>query len=120
MSESRKVVEEFYDDLKDYVNTRIDLASLKTTEKAAEVLSTLITKSAFMILLFFAVFFGSVTLGFYIGMQRDSLVQGFLFVTGGYFVLVLLLLIIKDTWLKNPLLNIFIKQLYKNERHEKD
>ncbi|MFN0275628.1 MAG: hypothetical protein ACKVPJ_07780 [Chitinophagales bacterium] len=112
MNDTKKAVQIFVADLKEYVDTRVDITSLTATEKSAGVLSTLITKGALILFLAFAIFFGSLGLAIYIGYSSGNLTSGFLWVAGGYAIIVIVLLIVKDSWLKTPILNALIKQFF--------
>ncbi|MBC8046864.1 MAG: phage holin family protein [Fimbriimonadaceae bacterium] len=116
MEETKKDIEKFYDDLRDYLNTRIELASLITAEKAAGALSTIITKGTFIFVLLFGLIFGSIALALYIGQARDNMIEGFLFVAAGYFIIGIFLIVVNHQWLKKPILNSFIKQFFNDDK----
>ncbi len=113
MSEVRQAFEGFFDDVRDYVNTRVDLATFLATEKAAEVLSSLVTKGALILVFIIGFIFLNISLSLYVGTLINSAAVGFLIVAGFYILVGIILIVIKDTWLKNPILNSFIKQMHK-------
>ncbi|MBC8046584.1 MAG: phage holin family protein [Fimbriimonadaceae bacterium] len=116
MNDTKKAIQVFLGDLKEHVETRIDISSLVATEKSAEILSTLITKGALFILFFLVLIFCSLGLAIYVGDRLQNLTAGFLWVGGGYAVLAIICILLKETWLKTPILNSLIKQLFKDEK----
>ncbi len=94
---------------REYIDTRMKLFQLKLTERSSRLIASLlvdIVKSVFAI---FVVFFFSLALGFYLSEVLGSMALGFL-VTGGIFVLLILLIILFEPRLEYYLMNLSIKR----------
>lgn len=94
---------------REYIDTRMKLFQLKLTERSSRLIASLlvdIVKSVFAI---FVVFFFSLALGFYLSEVLGSMALGFL-VTGGIFVLLILLIILFEPRLEHYLMNLSIKR----------
>lgn len=104
-------------DLKDYANTRSTLLSYQIKKLAAELLANI--GSSMIIILFAALvfLFGSFTLAYYISERYNSIFIGFASVTGIYFILLIIALLLKNS-LKNYFSNTIINILFKEEDHE--
>ncbi|HVY75668.1 MAG TPA: phage holin family protein [Puia sp.] len=97
----------------EYLDTRLEIAKLRAVDKSSDALSTLV---AVVLLIFFAVLFllfVSIGLALYIGSLIGSAYTGFFIVAAFYGLLLLLIFIFRERWIKLPLTNLIIKKLLK-------
>lgn len=97
----------------DYLETKIEIAKLKTIDKSSDVLSTIVVLISviFLGLLFFL--FISIGLALYLGSLVGSAHAGFFIVAGLYGIVLLLLFAFREKWIKTPVTNLVIKKLTK-------
>lgn len=113
MQEQTKL-EETVDSIKDYVNTRYELAVLKTSDKVAHAGSTAVSYIPIIFLSVITVIMLSFGLGYYLNTVFHNEYCGFLVVGGGYFVIALILILVRKSLIAKPFRNKIIKDLLKN------
>lgn len=112
-------VVDLINDVKKYANTRTLLLSLQLKKIASELIASL---GSGLIILIFAVLmfiFGSFALAYYFSEIYQSVFKGFAIVSGIYFLLFVISLLMKST-IKNFISNTIIKILFKEESNEND
>ncbi len=112
--EEQSKIEETVDSIKDYVNTRYELAVLKASDKAAHIGSNAISFVPIIFLSVLASFMLSFALAFYLNTVFVNQYCGFLVVGGGYFVIVFFLICVRKKLIAKPFRNKIIKELFKN------
>lgn len=112
-------VVDLVNDLKSYASLRANLVSLQIRKIAADLISSIGSNLIVVIFASFVFVFGSFALAYFIGEKYHSLFIGFISVTGIYFILLLLALILRKT-IKNYISNTVISTLFKEEEHEDD
>ena len=101
------------DKSKDYLETKIELTKLKTIDKSADVLSTVIVMVAMLFISFLLVLFISLAAAIYLGELLGHPHYGF-FIVGGFFALLLLVIYVqREKWIKNPISNGLISKMLK-------
>ena len=115
MQEESNNVEKLTDNLKEYVNTRYDIATLKVTQQAANIGSQSV--AIILISLFVSLFllFINVALAFYISSLLQNNYAGFFIVAGFYLLLALIIILFRKKLIIVPLRNVIIKQILNNE-----
>ncbi|MCD6065838.1 MAG: hypothetical protein K0S33_664 [Bacteroidetes bacterium] len=113
MQEQSKL-EETVDSIKDYLNTRYELAVLKGSDKVAHAGSNFISYLPIILFTLLTAFMLSFALAFYLNTVFQNQYCGFLIVGGGYFVIGLILILVRKKLLAKPLRNKIIKELFKN------
>lgn len=113
MQEQSKL-EETVDSIKDYLNTRYELAVLKTSDKVAHGGSTILSYLPIIFFTVITVLMLSFALGYYLNTVFQSDYCGFLIVGGGYFVILVILLCVRKSMIAKPFRNKIIKELFKN------
>lgn len=94
---------------REYIDTRMKLFQLKLTERSSRLIASLLVDVVKSVFAIFVVFFFSLALGFYLSEVLGSMALGFL-VTGGIFVLLILLIILFEPRLEHYLMNLSIKR----------
>jgi hypothetical protein len=111
-------MEEFIDNTKDYIDTRIKLAKLTLIEKGALIFAGLVSHVLGLIFLVLAFLFCSLALGFYISELLGNTYGGFFIVSLFYLVLAIIIYSIKDKYLEKPIVNSVIKKMFKYQEEE--
>ena len=104
-------VEELFEKLKDYGETRIDLLKLKTVNKVSGFLSNLITSVFLLILLFLVIIFLFIGLALLVGTWLGQAYWGFLIMGALFIIIGLILFSSRKKILKEPISNSLIKSL---------
>jgi len=108
-------MEELLDKIKDYLNTRMRLSKLTLIEKGVLLFANLITDGLVIIFIILAFLFVSLALGFYISELLGNSFGGFFIVSLFYFVLAIIIYLIKDKYLEKPIINNMVKKILKGE-----
>ena len=114
-------VQHLAEEIKAYVNVRIDLVKLTVAETASKMIAdTAATIIAALIFLFF-LFFASVGLALFLSSVIGNSYSGFLIVAGLYLILAFLIWILREKWIRLPVMNAIIRQLFsENGKHGKN
>lgn len=101
------------DKSKDYLETKIELTKLKTIDKSADVLSTVVVMVSMIFFLSLFVLFVSIALALMIGKMLGDIYYGF-FIMGGFYAIILLMIYLKrEKWIKTPIANGLINKMLK-------
>ncbi|UKJ07878.1 phage holin family protein [Solitalea lacus] len=119
MNEQKEQLETLLENIKDYITLRARIASLTIAENTANLLATLITNGIVILFILLFCIFGSVALALWIGKELQNHALGFVIVAGIYLILVLIFILIKDKYLKKPLTNTVVKNLFKSSSYDK-
>ncbi len=95
---------------KEYVDTQVELLKLKAIARAGRIIGTLVLDATKLILTLIVVFFLSLALGFFLGELLNSNALGFL-VTGGIFLVILLVIRAFEPKLEAKFMNLTIKRV---------
>ena len=101
------------DQSKDFLETKIELTKLKAIDKSADVLSTAIVMVSMIFFGSLFVIFISIALALMLGNWLGSAHYGFLIVGGVYGLLLLLIYLRRDKWIKTPISNGLINKMLK-------
>ena len=115
MQEDSNTIEKLSDDLKTYVNTQVELVTLKAAQKTADVGSNLVS---IIILLFVGsmfLLFINFALAFYLSTLLNNQHAGFFIVAGFYLFLTLIFILFRKKLITIPVRNSIIKQFLGNE-----
>ena len=98
---------------KDYLDTKIELTKLKTIDKSADVLSTVVVMISMIFISFLLILFLSLALALLFGKMLGAYYYGF-FIMGGFYAIILLLIYLqKEKWIKTPIANGLISKMLK-------
>jgi hypothetical protein len=101
------------DQSKDYLETKIELTKLKTIDKSADVLSSVVVMVTMIFLGSLFIIFISIAAALMLGNMLGSAHYGFLIVGGFYALLLLLIYLQRDRWIKVPIANGLISKMLK-------
>ncbi|MBK9505700.1 MAG: hypothetical protein WBP31_07925 [Chitinophagales bacterium] len=102
---------DFADDVKEYINVRLQIIGLNVTEKVAFALSNFITNGLSIILLLITIVFISFGGAFWLGALVGNTAQGFLLMGAFYLFVFILIRLFFSKGIKSLLMNILIHDL---------
>jgi hypothetical protein len=101
------------DKSKDYLDTKIELAKMKTIDKSADVLSTVVVMVSMIFIGSLFVIFISIALALLLGSLLGAYHYGF-FIMGGFYAIILLMIFLqREKWIKTPIANGLINKMLK-------
>jgi hypothetical protein len=101
------------DKSKDYLDTKIELTKLKTIDKSADVLSTVVVMISMICFGFLFILFVSIAGAMMLGNLLGAYYYGFFIVAGFYALILLLLYVQREKWIKTPIANSLISKMLK-------
>ena len=108
--ELKNRAEKLINHIKEYLETRLNLASLTVREKVSEVLSSIVSAFILGLLFVFIFLFAGIGTALWLGDYFHSTAIGFFCVTGLYGLITLLLFFNRDKWIKAPVTDAIIKK----------
>lgn len=94
------------------VDTYLKLAKVKTAEKLSSILSLLFVLILALFLLIFFLFFIGIAASIWLGHLINSQVGGFLIISGLYFLLTFLVLVLRKKVILPMIANLIIRKIY--------
>ena len=113
MENKKELIEELSERTIEYVKTSIELAKLKTLNKAADVISSFVPRFIVFVLLFSFVFFINLGIAFWLGEIFGKTYYGFYIVAAFYGLLGFILHYFLHKWVKSIFSDLFIKHILK-------
>jgi hypothetical protein len=111
MEERASILGSLFDKVKSLAKVSVDLIKLQAIDKSADVLSSLLYRILLVVVVLFLIGMANIGLALWIGSLMGMLYLGFLMVALFYLVLALVFYVGRNSLIKKPLRNIFIKQL---------
>ena len=106
-------IKSLVDKSKDYLETKIELTKLKTIDRSADILSSVIVMVSIIFLGSLTIIFISIAMALLIGHWLGAAHWGFLII-GSFYALVLLLIYLRrEKWIKTPIENGLIHKMLK-------
>jgi hypothetical protein len=115
--EAVKKAEQLVSNIKEYAETRCDIALLNMQDKVSNVLSSIASAAVVAILGVLILFFASLGAAWYIGQSLNNPSIGFFCIAGFYLIVAIILIINRDKWIKLPVINTLLKKI---SIHEED
>jgi hypothetical protein len=115
MKDNVAPIEVLFERVEDYGKTSLELIRLKTIDKTAEVVSTLVSRLAVYIAVTLSALIINVGIALYIGQLLANMAYGFFIVGAFYAFVAVLLSIFRNAWIKHPLNDSIITQLLKSK-----
>jgi mannose/fructose/N-acetylgalactosamine-specific phosphotransferase system component IIC len=113
--EAEKIFRELKDDISTYAELRLELIKLNAYERTGKVIAFLSYGLLLSALIFFAILFAMLTLGFLLSKWLDSTTVGFAIVAGLYLILILLVIFNKER-IRRRVMNLIISALNSDEQ----
>ena len=106
-------IKSLIDKSKDYLDTKIELTKLKTIDKSADVLSTVVVMVSMLFISVLLVLFISLGLALLLGKMLGAYHYGFFVVAAFYAILLLVIYVKREKWIKTPIANELINKMLK-------
>lgn len=106
-------IKSLIDKSKDYLETKIELTKLKTIDKSADVLSAVVVKVSMLFVTIILILFLSVGLALLIGTLLGAYHYGFFIMAGFYAIILLVIYVKREKWIKTPIANELINKMLK-------
>lgn len=106
------------DDTRSYIQTRTRLLKLQLVAKGSEMSGALVAQLTFVFLGLTISAFISVSLALFLGEYLGKMYLGFLCVAGIYLLLLAILYVNRDRWIKKPVSNAIIRSTLNEDSHE--
>lgn len=119
MERTFKNAEELTASVKEYVETRVDELKINFVEKTSAIISNVLAGILIAVIFSFFVILASVGAAFWVGIQLGSTWLGFLSVAGFYLVFGLIVWLLRGTFIRRPVMNTLIRQLFKTDDDDK-
>lgn len=119
MEEKATLIESLFERSEAYAKTNLDLIKLKAIDKSADVVSTVLSKLVFYVVVLLIVFSLNTGLALWIGDLVGKLFYGF-FIVAAFYVLVALSLYFVPGIIKSPVNNSIILKMLNNKKDEKE
>jgi hypothetical protein len=104
--------ENIFDEITTYAEARWNLGVLNASSKAADSISTIATTLVMGAIGIMVLIFLSIAAALFIGVFLNNLALGFLAVGIFYAIVGVIVYVIKDKYIKIPVINTFIKKFY--------
>ncbi len=115
LKDAKEKAENTYQHLIDYAEARWNLIALDVSDKTANIVTSIIVGVILAILGLFFLVFASISLAVWLGDLTDSGALGYLIVAVLYGLIAALFFFNRRNWLFLPLMNTFLKKLYRNQ-----
>ncbi|MGP8214439.1 MAG: phage holin family protein [Bacteroidia bacterium] len=115
MAEPSKI-EELTDNVKEYINIRVELVKLQATNKVSILIAILEFGLIAFLLVQLILIVAGLALGYYLSSVTGSTFLGFLLVTGLYIIMGIVLVTYRKKLIINPIRNIIIKYILSDEK----
>ena len=113
METKSSLIESLFEKAEVYVQTNIDLFKLKTIDKSADVVSSLVSKIAFIFIFILIAFTLNIGLALWIGELIGKFYYGFFIIAALYILVGIVLFFFHENLIKKPVNYSFIIQLQK-------
>ena len=114
----RTTLHDIGDEIKDYVETRYELLSLKSADKVSKIGSSLGMALVIALFTVFFLMFLSIAGGIYLSLILDSYIYGFLTLSAFYFVLIIVFYTARKSLIVNPIRNLLIREMFEDKVFE--
>jgi hypothetical protein len=114
MDSAKDNFEALFERVENYAKTKIEITKLKAIDSAINVTASLIAKMGVVMVLslFFLVF--NIGIAIYLGEILGKLYFGFFIIAGFYLILGVVFHFYLHKWIKKPLADIIVKQIFNN------
>jgi uncharacterized membrane protein len=116
MQEENNHFEKLTDNLKEYVNTRYDIITLKLTQKVANISSQAIAVILIGMVMSMFLLFINIAIALYLSSLLNNNYAGFFIVAGFYLLITLIFIIGKKGLILTPIRNLIVKQILHDEQ----
>ena len=115
METAHERISDLTGNIREYIETRIDIAKLDAADTIATSTSSMAAWLVIGIAFLFCLFLVSTGAAIGVGYMMDNFVAGFFVVAGVYLVIALVLIACRDSWIRKPLINSIVKNIFTND-----
>jgi hypothetical protein len=112
MGETKTRINNLSGNIRDYIETRIDIIKLEAADTGSSAVSSLASFLLIGIIGLVMLIILSVGLSIGIGYLLENQAAGFLIMAGVYLVTMIILYSNRENWIRKPLINSIIKNIY--------
>ncbi|HEY2649628.1 MAG TPA: hypothetical protein VGI38_10555 [Puia sp.] len=110
---STESIKTLIDKSKDYLDTKFELTKLKTIDKSADILSTVVVTISILFVSFLLILFVSLGVALLLGKLLGAYHYGFFIMAGVYAIILLVIYVMREKWIKTPIANELINKMLK-------
>ena len=110
---STESIKTLIDKSKDYLDTKFELTKLKTIDKSADILSTVVVTISILFVSFLLILFVSLGVALLLGKLLGAYHYGFFIMAGVYAIILLVIYVMREKWIKTPIANDLINKMLK-------
>ncbi|MEO5570901.1 MAG: hypothetical protein ABIT08_06815 [Bacteroidia bacterium] len=111
MEEKKTNFDQFFNNLKEYAETRADIIKIEVVDRVSSATSTLATMLILMAGGILFLLFASFGAAWLIGQAAGNIAIGFFSIAGFYLIASIIIYAFRDTLIKIPVINVMLKQL---------
>jgi hypothetical protein len=100
--------------IREYIETRIDMVKLDAADTVATAASSMASWMAITIAALITLIMVTIGGAIGIGYLLDNLAAGFFILAGAYLLFALLIYFFRDNWIRKPLINSIVKNIFDN------
>jgi hypothetical protein len=112
MGETKDRINNLTGNIREYIETRIDIIKLETADSGSSAVSSLVSFALIGLIGLVMLIILSVGFSIAIGYLIDNQAGGFLIMAGVYLLTILLLYSNRENWIRKPIINSIIKNIY--------
>ncbi len=106
-------IESLFERAGEYLEMRSDLFKLKTADKTAEIVSSIVARLVIALFVSSCFLMFNIGLAILIGYSIGKVYYGFFIVAAFYAILITILYSLRHQWLEGPISNLIIKSIFK-------
>ena len=115
MTDNATPIATLFERAEEYSKSTIQLFKLNAIDKSADVLSSLISRIAVLIMVALSILIINIGVALWLGKLLGELFYGFFIIGAFYSVMAILLHLFRHQWIKYPISNSIIKQISKQK-----
>jgi hypothetical protein len=117
MNETFEKVEGLTEHVREYINTKVELAKLHVAEKTSLTVGNMIAAVIVAVLFLFVILFGSIAGAWVLSESIGRNYAGFLIVAGIYLLVAIIVWFGRSRLIRFPVMNAIVKMLHKKDDH---
>lgn len=113
---NKEGLNDILEDSKDYLETKIEITKLEIAEKSSEGISLISVISIFGVFVLILLISLSLSLGFLLSEYFESFAAGFGILSLFYFVVLIILILLRKKYIFRPIQNLIIREFFRDEQ----
>ncbi|HTB51818.1 MAG TPA: hypothetical protein VK718_03510 [Ferruginibacter sp.] len=113
MENQHSHIESLFEKTGEYFETKAELFKLRAADKSSDLISSVLSRLIIAFFISSCFLLVNIGLAILIGNSLGELYYGFFIVAGFYLVIIALLYSLRNKWLKVPISNLIIKNIFK-------